>query len=163
MNVDRSVKNKKGFSLVEMLVVVAIFTLVVFIAVGAVTRMFGLNQKVRSVSVVLNNVATGMEIMTSQLRYGSDYECLPSDGCDSISFIDYEDREVTYFLQDETIWRAVDGGSARELSDPGVNISELRFRVFDDVLVLMVVKGDFMVGRERTELGIQTAVSKRSR
>ncbi len=153
----------KGFTLIEILVVMAVFSIVVTLSIGIIMQVFSVNQKVRSVSSVMDNVSTGLETMTIELRYGGDYQCDSLEGCDSISFRGHDDRKIRYFLEDGAILRSTEGGIPRKLSTPEATISNLRFYVHNDLLVTVVIKGEVGRGPEGSTFSLQTAVAQRQR
>jgi prepilin-type N-terminal cleavage/methylation domain-containing protein len=66
---------KRGFTLVEMLVSVAIFAVVAVIALGALLAMSESNRKAEALKSVMNNLAFAMDSMTRTIRTGYDYTC----------------------------------------------------------------------------------------
>lgn len=69
-------KNKfKGFTLVEILVVLGLFSTVITIAVGALFTTQAINTKLQETQSVLDNVNLSMETMTRDIRYGSSFHC----------------------------------------------------------------------------------------
>jgi prepilin-type N-terminal cleavage/methylation domain-containing protein len=154
---------RKGFSLVEMLVVMALFAIVITISIGVIMQVFAVNQKVRSMSYVMDNISAGLEIITIDLRYGSEYQCEFLDGCDSLSFLRYDNTPVEYFLQDGRIWRSIDGNSPRALSTSDATIDSFLFYVYNDLLTVVVIKGHVGEEQDVSHFSLQTAVSQRQR
>ncbi|MFQ5661816.1 MAG: type II secretion system protein J [Candidatus Paceibacteria bacterium] len=72
-------KNKstinKGFSLVEMLVAVALFASVMLIGVGALLSLIDANRKAQSLNSVINNLNFALESMSRNMRVGTTYHC----------------------------------------------------------------------------------------
>lgn len=152
-----------GFTLIEILVTMALFAVVVSISMGVIFRVLSVNQKIHSIASVTDSVSSGLETMSIDLRYGSDYGCEYSEGCDSIVFVNYDGVLTEYFLDDGQIWRSLNGGPPRRLIAPRANIDGLRFYVHDSFLVTIVIKGEVVIGRERSDFSLQTAVSQRQR
>jgi prepilin-type N-terminal cleavage/methylation domain-containing protein len=65
----------KGFTLVELLVVLALFTTVMTIASGALFSAQESNTKLQQTQVILDGVNLAMEEMIRDIRYGSMYFC----------------------------------------------------------------------------------------
>jgi prepilin-type N-terminal cleavage/methylation domain-containing protein len=64
-----------GFSIVEMLVSVAVFSIVMLIAVGALTTMIDANRKAQALNSVMNNLNLAIESMSRDIRVGTTYRC----------------------------------------------------------------------------------------
>ncbi len=68
-------QKNKGFTLVEMLVSVAIFTVVVLIIIGALLSINEANHKSQVVRAVIDNLNLAVESMSRKIRSGSRYHC----------------------------------------------------------------------------------------
>lgn len=68
-------KSDTGFTLIEMMVAVAIFSIVMLVAVGALLSIIDANRKARAVKSVVNNVSFAIESMARQARLGTRYHC----------------------------------------------------------------------------------------
>ncbi len=66
---------KKGFTLVEMIVSIAIFFIVVLVAMGAVLKTLDANKKSQAIKTVITNISFAFETMTREMRVGSKYNC----------------------------------------------------------------------------------------
>lgn len=87
---------QKGFTLVEMVVSLAIFSIVSVVAVGALLRITDANKKSQTLKTAINNLNFAMESMSREMRVGTDYNCgssvnlttiLPGEGlaCDMLN------------------------------------------------------------------------------
>jgi prepilin-type N-terminal cleavage/methylation domain-containing protein len=81
-------KNKKGFTLVEMMVAIAVFSVVMVTAMSALLNVIDANNKARSIKTAVNNVSFALESISKDMRMGTHYACgvsLPDvglgDGC----------------------------------------------------------------------------------
>lgn len=72
--------NKKGFTLIEMMVSLAIFSVVAVIAAGALLRIVDSNRKAQSIQSAMSNLNFALESMTRELRQGTKYYCNSGDG-----------------------------------------------------------------------------------
>jgi len=74
--------NKKsvqsGFTLVEMIVALAVFAIVAVVAVGALLKITDANKKSQTLATAINNVNYAFESITRELRVGSNYDCVPA-------------------------------------------------------------------------------------
>ena len=66
---------KKGFTLVEMLISVSIFSIVMLASVGAVFSIVAANQQAHSIKSVMTNLDFALQSMTRDIRLGSRYAC----------------------------------------------------------------------------------------
>lgn len=66
---------KKGFSLVEMLVSIAVFSVIMVIAVGIVITILNTNKHIRATSVAMGNVDAVLEKIFREVSVGSYYHC----------------------------------------------------------------------------------------
>jgi prepilin-type N-terminal cleavage/methylation domain-containing protein len=64
-------KKYKGFSLMEMLITVFIFSLITVTAIAAFTRVFTAREKIRQAQLNLENVRSAMELMAKTMRMSS--------------------------------------------------------------------------------------------
>ena len=182
----KKINNKKGFTLVEMLVAVALFTLVASFSIGAGVSIFYANRKARSSKTVVDNLNLSLENISRIIRFSSNYYCGVSanpeskyDGsnCDAVSvkFIDKGvTKRIVYSLYVNaqgrgTIQRSDNGGvSYTNITSPDTNIQQLKFYVFNTLVadaqpyVVAVIKG--YVGERSTSqssFSIETAISQR--
>lgn len=137
----------KGFTLVEMIVATALFSVVMLVAVGALLALVGVNRKAQALHSVMDNLNIALDGMVRSVRMGSTYHCGGGDytttqdcpnGDSLIAFepfggdsIDSEDQLV-YFYDDTTkrIYRSEDGGTnSLALTSPSVTIENMKFYV----------------------------------
>lgn len=62
--------SQKGFTLIEMMVSVSIFSIVVMIALGAILTVLDANRKARTLTEVMNNMNFSVEMITRSLKTG---------------------------------------------------------------------------------------------
>lgn len=187
----RIVQEQKGFSLIEIIVSFALFTVIMTVSLGALIVILDANAKAKSLNLVINNLSLSLESMSRELRVGSlycddpaDYQTTTplNDNCDTngstpSSFImfraaDAESDEPARFYLDEVnkaIVR-VRGGEIepQNLTGSDININKLEFYIRGtrggDLIqpsVLIRVQGDTELLGIDTEFNIQTMVSQR--
>lgn len=66
---------QSGFTLVEMLVSLALFTIVITMSVGSLLVVVDANAAARNMQVVMTNLAFALDSMTRDIRTGTDYAC----------------------------------------------------------------------------------------
>lgn len=64
-----------GFSLVEMIVSLALFSIVVTVAVGALLSLIATNQQLQAEQSVMTNLSFALDSMTREIRTGTHYYC----------------------------------------------------------------------------------------
>jgi prepilin-type N-terminal cleavage/methylation domain-containing protein len=69
------IKKQSGFTLVEMIVALAIFIIVAVVAVGALTKVTGLNRRAQTLQSSMNSLGFALEAMSRELRVGDTYHC----------------------------------------------------------------------------------------
>jgi prepilin-type N-terminal cleavage/methylation domain-containing protein len=99
-----------GFSLVEVLVSLTIFTIVVTISVGSLLVLIDANAKSQSMQVVMTNLNFTLDSMTREIRTGEGYFC----GAHSTSTLPTNDSAVNPSVQD-----CLSGGSAFSFREGG--------------------------------------------
>ncbi len=71
----KSLYKQSGFTLVEMIVSLAIFAIVVTVSVGALLVLVGTNQRLQGEQNVMTNLSFALDSMTREIRTGSHYYC----------------------------------------------------------------------------------------
>lgn len=66
-----------GFTLIEIMVAVSIFTIVMVISIGAVLAMVSANKRSQAYSTVITNLNFTLEGMIRDIRTGYNYDCNP--------------------------------------------------------------------------------------
>ncbi len=64
-----------GFTLVEMLVSVALFSVVMVVALGALLFMSVAIRRAQAINSLINNLSSGLESMSRSVRTGTTYHC----------------------------------------------------------------------------------------
>lgn len=154
----QSVKNVlSGFTLVELIVSVGLFTAVIFVATGALLSVVALNKKAQAQQSAINNLNFALENIARSIRTGSNYRCnlgvvdrwdgtswqdvTPND-CDSNTAggnqIIFESESGdggdnndnwSYYLENSTIIAKKKGNSANAITAPEIFIEDIRFFV----------------------------------
>ncbi len=175
---------KKGFTLVEMIVAVALFAIVMVIAIGAIFTIVDANKRAQSLNSVITNLNFAVESMLRDIRTGTVYACggvfapptLPSTqnctaGNSSIVFLNSESNIVQYILVGESIVKNIDiPNSSGPITAPEVHIEDLKFYVDGAVPdttnrqphMLVRIKGYAGINNTQSYFDIQTYVSQRS-
>ncbi|MEY2664862.1 MAG: hypothetical protein RIT04_670 [Candidatus Parcubacteria bacterium] len=72
-----------GFTLIEIIVSLAIFAVVAVVAVGAFLKIIDANKKSQTLKTAINNVNFALESMTREMRVGSNYTLINGNGVPS--------------------------------------------------------------------------------
>lgn len=167
----------RGFTLIEMIMSVAVFTVVSLIAAGALLALADANRKAQAFKSVVNNLNFAVESIARNLRTGSGYVS-EGRGCsdpglsgftDKISFTSQDGDSVSYELSGTQIVRRTNGGTAVGMTAPEVLVSRFCFLVMGTIerdeeqpRALMLV-GGFMEEKPklRSRFDIQTFITQR--
>lgn len=71
----RHTNKQHGFTLIEMIVSLGLFSIVVSVAVGALLMLVSTNQRLQGEQSVMTNLAFALDSMTREIRVGSYYYC----------------------------------------------------------------------------------------
>lgn len=142
----------RGYSLLELIVSLGIFSMVMLVVLGAYVTLISLDRQARANNQLASSLSFGIESMARSMRTGTEYSCnattIPSNCTSnpgsSISFC-LEGRTcrdgdadvqylVTYFLKNDGSIGQCTGSLCTEttsvpLTDPRIDITTLRFYV----------------------------------
>ena len=151
----KTVTPTAGFSLIEVLVSLSIFTVVVTISVGSLMMLVEANARTRSIHAAMTNLSFTLDSMTREIRTGTDYYCvnsgLPESGfaTNDCGVTEYtkasamafneggqsltsaaSSRRIGYRLNNSQIERKLGDGSWVSLTDPNITIVNLNFYIW---------------------------------
>jgi prepilin-type N-terminal cleavage/methylation domain-containing protein len=108
-----------GFTLIEMIVAVFLFTVVMVVATAALATVINANRRVQGAQNVMNNLNFALDSMTRSIRTGNQYctGATCADGASSFSFVDTDGNDVTYRLSQDA-----DGHGFIERSNSSLNV-----------------------------------------
>lgn len=171
---------RKGFTLVEMLVSVAIFTFVMLIATASIFTIVNANKKAESLKSVMDNLNFALESMTRNIRTGSAYNCSSASGGDCLAggtaFYFTSSQEsgspvVEYYLSNGQIMENepyTSGWTPLPITAAEIHISTLEFYLIGSAArdglqprVIMSVIGSAGTSTTATQFRIQTTLSQR--
>src|ERR1700741_217077 len=69
-------KKNTGFTLIEVMIAVALFTVIMTLGIGAVLNSNATHKKTQTLRSVMDNLSFIMEDMSRTLRLGSNYHCI---------------------------------------------------------------------------------------
>lgn len=133
--------HKQGFTLIEMVVSIGLFTIVLFIATSAFLNVVNADRKSRAVRVAADNLNLALEDMQRRIRTGSYYYCgtggdtaqVVSDTCvnnnSTFSFTEQNGTRTTYTWNGTSIFRTTGAGAPVVTTAPEINVYRLSFMV----------------------------------
>lgn len=86
MKINNKQKNKRGFTLIELMVATSIFVTIMLAAMGALFMLLDAAKSSRALRSAMDNVNFSMESMTRSIRMGTNYYCVTGEnGIDMIN------------------------------------------------------------------------------
>lgn len=177
-----TLKQSKGFTVIEVIVSVAIFSIVMLVATGSIATIIDANKKAHSLKSVMTNLNFALESMMREIRMGSDYNC-GGTYCTNFSFTPNHticgvptNANITYSFDaiNHKITRSMSsdgcpGNSPVDMTAPEVSIESVRFYPLgigtsNDIQprIMIVINGTIGLGNSKSSFNIQTTVSQRS-
>lgn len=181
-------RQKKGFTLIEIMVSISVFTVVVLITIGALVSINEANRKIQSMRALMDNLNFALENISRTLRTGSAYHCgaagtitLPQDcpmvGSDYIAIEGpggsgaNPNDQIVFRLSNGQIQKSTDSGSTfLGMTSPDITITTLKFYVSGaqtldakQPKILLLIGGTAQAGSKGlvSEFHLQTTVSQR--
>ena len=146
--------NKSGFTLVEVLVAIAIFSVVISIAMGGFVMILRGQRQAASLVSAGNNVSFAMEQMAREIRTGYNF-CRPGSNCDTtqlgcppgctfvtkneLDFLNANGSPVIYCLNGTIIERSVTANalcgdaSFQPITSSNILVQRLSFTFFGNL------------------------------
>ncbi len=178
---------RQGFTLIELMVSVAIFTIVMVLALGSLLSISAAERKAEALKSVMNNLNFALESMSRSIRTGVNYSCMGAGDCvnggTTLSFLDSNKLPVYYKFEtsDRTlcqqptgtvgcIARSLDSGANYfPITAPEVVISNFTFYVTGVTVgdkvqpkVNITLSGSVSIGANTpTAFNVQTSVTQR--
>lgn len=143
-----------GFTLIEMLVSLSLFTIVATIATGTLLSLIGSNSRIVDEQVVISGLSFALDSMTREIRTGSEYYCNRADIIDGVNYDENDvrncgagetglsfreggesisdgsdNKRIAYYLANGAIMRRIGNSPAEQLTGAAVRVTELRFFV----------------------------------
>jgi len=116
-------RRRRGFSLIELLVATALFTIVVAVSAGSFLSILEASRQSRELNNLMLAVDFAMEDMSRTIRTGSNFTVSGSQ----ISFFDEDDASVTYRHSGTKILKTTPSYSNSPLTPDDVEIQVLTF------------------------------------
>ncbi len=78
-------KKQAGFTLIEMIVVVGLFSVVLTIAMGAIFTVVNANKTSQGLAAVMDNLSGALDVLSRNTRFGNFYQCGDLNGFTAIA------------------------------------------------------------------------------
>lgn len=182
MNISRITnKQHSGFTLMEVMVSVSIFTIIVTIGIGSLLTVNKTLQKTRSERQAIDSFSYAVDTMTRRLRTGTNYESLDSstisfneqtgevnddNGTGNIITFERKYRPDSQFGYIEMTEKNSTGTilNIDEITPPEINIENFYVEVFKDggqPMAKLSIKAKMSNIKQDSIISLQTAVSQR--
>lgn len=125
---------QRGYTLLELIVSVGIFSIVMLAATGAYLTLINLDRQARATNDVVTNLSFAVDSMSRAVRTGTNYKCnktgqsCPLTPGTSIEFTDDLGRTIEYELDTGQIKQEINNSPAF-LTDSRITIQTLNFYV----------------------------------
>jgi prepilin-type N-terminal cleavage/methylation domain-containing protein len=156
-------KNNRGFSLVELIIAMSVFTVLITIATGVFVRVIKTQRDLVTRLSIIDNAGLVLEQMTREIRTGYDF----SIANPNLVFQNREGKQVQYLKNNDKIVRIVEGDSF-ELTSPNVKVKELNFVLAQEnnskcspwrITIFLKVGSEKL--EEKDDILLQTTISSR--
>lgn len=156
--------NKKGYTMVELLVAIGIFSVITTVAVGGFARALRTHREALALMSASSNVGNALEQIVRELRTGRSF--VVAGGGSSISFDNAIGQAVTYQMAGSSIERS-SLAPAQKITDSNVVVRYLRFNYINVAdypprLVINLGISPNVADVSDVVLDIQTTVSGRN-
>lgn len=162
-------ERQHGFTLIELMVSVSIFTVVMMVAIGALFTIIAANKHARAVQLTMDNLHFAIDEMSRDIRTGTDYNysAVVGNECGNsfvFTFTSSDGDDIDYRCSGGHIQKRVDTGSYVNMTAPEITVTH--FRVYDIATsqprALILIGGEAKTsGGDTTDFNLQTTVSQR--
>ena len=151
----------KGFTLIEMIVAVGVFTVAITLSLASFLNISAIQKKAEAFRAVNNNLNFAMESMVREIKTGSNYSSIADS---SLTITNNSGIKITFFLENNQIKRQVEDDDPLALTAPEVKITNLKFIISSgpQPMVTILINGVIEEkGEIKSHLNLQTTVSQR--
>lgn len=182
-----TIKNKKqtGFTLIEMMVSIALFSIVMTASIGSILVISDSNKKARSLMSVMTNLNFAVDSITRSFKTGEIKGTIQLSDCITTNEISYSElsiteefkkRSVTYCFEPKNVTTNTNGritkqaqgqANATPITSPDVDIKYLEFdltgtNLKQQPILTITMEGTVKVSPKiSSNFSLQTSVSQR--
>lgn len=161
---------KGGFTLIELMVAMSIFSIVMVMSMTSVFTIISVNRKAQALSSVIDNLNFAVESMTRTIKTNKEYVI----GLDYVVVQNDDGVDLRYSRTVDSDGKGrimLQRGSATAIpiTAPEVDIDTFRtIQLYEDgaadceqPMLSIVIRGTATVGSEETDFSLQTVISQR--
>lgn len=119
----------KGYTLIELIVAIGLFSIVMTLAAGAYLLMVSINRQAQGAASGIDNLAFASEVMLRTIRTGTAYSCGGGNGDCTNGGTTFSVTDQNGVMQTFTKTGAAITENNASLTDPSVTITSLTFYV----------------------------------
>lgn len=169
---------KKGFTLIEIMVAVSIFVIVAFIVTSTLLAILDASRRANKIRLIVDNMNFALDSMTIKMKFGTDY--IIGDNDSSIDFFDRDLSNICYKKVDEEIEGVTNGsiqkcvggcgfsGDCISITTNEINVTKLKFQeglcnndICKNREIIVLVEAETKIKNKVSDaLEFQTAVSQ---
>ncbi|MCR4284010.1 MAG: type II secretion system GspH family protein [Parcubacteria group bacterium] len=154
---------RQGFTILEMIVAIAVFTVVMTMAMESILNINDAQKKIESFRSVSDNLNFALDAMSREIRTGDNY----SSTGDTFSFINARLENITYQLSGNQLIRS-DGVNEFPLTDSKISIDSLAFDLrgessgdnFQPIVRINLSASSGVKEKEQSKIELQASVSQ---
>lgn len=166
----------RGFTLIEMMVSVALFSMVMLAGMAALLTLVNENRKAQALNSVMTDLNFTLESVTRTIRTGYDIDCIGAgadcpNGQNQIQLTDQNGATVTYRFDATNGGRLERNGSPLTSQNVVIDTGRSRFYVTgaedgesgdtEQPVVRITLVGTATVGQESVDFALQTTTTQR--
>jgi len=158
---------RAGFTIVELLVAIALFSIAVSVAAGGFVRALRTQRQLVSLITANSNASLAIEEIARELRTGYGFECAGVGAtCEELAFNGATGEAIAYRKNGTALERQA-GGSWQPLTASNVDVRSLSFIIvatpgFPERVTIAMGVGSKTIGLETVSTNIQTTISSRA-
>lgn len=165
MNIKNKLKDKRGLTMIELIVAIGIFGLTIGMAMGIFVLAVTSQRRITALKNIEDNVRFAIESISREIRTGRNF----NNNSNLLSFANAKGESVVYRLNASIIEKSSDGGiNYSTITGSEVTIDYLNFYLSGQVAgdnleprITITMGVSSKVGNQNANLKIQTTISER--
>lgn len=162
-----SLKGGGGFTLIELITAIGIFSVVIIIVGGIFMAVFFGNRRILALQNLQDNVRFTVESISREIRVGKNFD---NSVANQLSFTNSTGQLVVYRLNNNALERSENGvgGTFFPMTDSSIIVSSLNFYLQGSGAgdgfqprVTFTIRAQAQVGTQSAAIDVQTTLSQR--